>query len=106
MQHWLRPKSARSYRCIRLCGLTRSIYTIADWSDGYYSCRLGEQNEKASIKDVARLADVSIATVSQILNNKGDRFSEATREKVFAARDEVGYVPNISARSLKRVTTC
>ncbi|MCB6839724.1 ribose utilization transcriptional repressor RbsR [Weissella viridescens] len=58
--------------------------------------------KKASIKDVARLADVSIATVSQILNNKGDRFSEATREKVFAARDEVGYVPNISARSLKK----
>ncbi|MBM7617178.1 LacI family transcriptional regulator [Weissella uvarum] len=58
--------------------------------------------KKASIKDVARIADVSIATVSQILNNKGERFSEATRAKVYAARDEVGYVPNLSARSLKR----
>lgn len=58
--------------------------------------------KKASIKDVANLAGVSIATVSQILNNKGDRFSEETRNKVFAAREEMGYVPNLSARSLKK----
>lgn len=58
--------------------------------------------KKASIKDVANLAGVSIATVSQILNNKGDRFSEDTRNKVFAAREEIGYVPNLSARSLKK----
>jgi len=58
--------------------------------------------KKASIKDVANLAGVSIATVSQILNNKGERFSEETRNKVFAAREEMGYVPNMSARSLKK----
>ncbi|MCW0953828.1 LacI family transcriptional regulator [Weissella ceti] len=58
--------------------------------------------KKASIKDVANLAGVSIATVSQILNNKGERFSEETRNKVFAAREETGYVPNLSARSLKK----
>ena len=60
---------------------------------------------KASIRDVANLAGVSIATVSQVLNGKGERFSDATKQKVFAARDEVGYVPNASARSLKRGTT-
>jgi len=60
---------------------------------------------KASIRDVASLAGVSIATVSQVLNGKGDRFSEATKAKVLAARDEVGYVPNASARSLKRGAT-
>lgn len=58
--------------------------------------------KKASIKDVARTADVSIATVSQILNNKGERFSQATRDRVFEARDAVGYVPNANARSLKK----
>ncbi|MGL4536252.1 MAG: LacI family DNA-binding transcriptional regulator [Weissella cibaria] len=45
---------------------------------------------KASIRDVANLAGVSIATVSQVLNGKGERFSDATKQKVFAARDEVG----------------
>ena len=60
---------------------------------------------KASIRDVANLAGVSIATVSQVLNGKGERFSDATKQKVLAARDEVGYVPNASARSLKRGTT-
>lgn len=58
--------------------------------------------KKASIKDVAQLAGVSIATVSQILNNKGERFSEETRQKVVQARDQIGYVPNLSARRLKK----
>ncbi|MFL2019504.1 MAG: LacI family DNA-binding transcriptional regulator [Weissella hellenica] len=57
---------------------------------------------KVSIRDVASLAGVSIATVSQVLNGKGGRFSEKTKVKVLAARDEIGYVPNASARSLKQ----
>lgn len=57
---------------------------------------------KVSIRDVASLAGVSIATVSQVLNGKGARFSEKTKAKVLAARDEIGYVPNASARSLKQ----
>lgn len=57
---------------------------------------------KVSIRDVASLAGVSIATVSQVLNGKGSRFSEKTKAKVLAARDEIGYVPNASARSLKQ----
>ena len=60
---------------------------------------------KVSIRDVASLAGVSIATVSQVLNGKGARFSEKTKAKVLAARDEIGYVPNASARSLKQGAT-
>ncbi|GMA67298.1 hypothetical protein GCM10025884_09250 [Leuconostoc gelidum subsp. gelidum] len=56
---------------------------------------------KTSIKDVAKKADVSIAAVSQILNNKGQRFSKHTIEKVLQARDDLGYVPNSAARNLK-----
>ena len=54
---------------------------------------------KASIRDVANLAGVSIATVSQVLNGKGERFSDATKQKVLAARDEVGYVPSQTPRN-------
>jgi len=57
--------------------------------------------KKASIKDVASKAEVSIATVSQILNNKGDRFSQDTIQKVMQARDELGYVANSAAKNLK-----
>ncbi|GMA69108.1 LacI family transcriptional regulator [Leuconostoc litchii] len=56
---------------------------------------------KISIKDVAKQAGVSIAAVSQILNHKGQRFSEATIEKVLQAQNELGYIPNSAARNLK-----
>ncbi|GKT02986.1 ribose utilization transcriptional repressor RbsR [Furfurilactobacillus sp. WILCCON 0119] len=56
--------------------------------------------KRVTIKDVAKAADLSITTVSQILNGKGDRFPETTRAKVFQLRDQLGYVPNFNARNL------
>lgn len=52
--------------------------------------------------DIARLAGVSQATVSLVLNERdsGVRISSATRERVLAAMREWGYVANPSARSL------
>ncbi|MGE0032974.1 MAG: LacI family DNA-binding transcriptional regulator [Pseudothermotoga sp.] len=53
----------------------------------------------ASIDDVARLAGVSIATVSRVLNNRG-YVSEKTKLKVWKAVRELGYKPQKSARTL------
>lgn len=54
----------------------------------------------ASIKDVAKLAGVSNATVSRVLGNK-EYVRESTRQKVLRAADELGYKPNRVARSLR-----
>ncbi|WP_399030289.1 LacI family DNA-binding transcriptional regulator [Streptomyces sp. 15-116A] len=52
--------------------------------------------------DVARLAGVSRATVSYVLNNAGAvRISEPTRRRVREAARELGYVPHAAARSLR-----
>ena len=54
----------------------------------------------SSIKDVARLAGVSVATVSHVINET--RFvSDATRDKVLAAIGDLHYSPNILARKFK-----
>ena len=53
-----------------------------------------------SIIDVARLAGVSTATVSHVINKSG-RFSRETEEKVMKVIEQYGYVSNNNARSLK-----
>ncbi|MBT8399859.1 MAG: LacI family transcriptional regulator, partial [Rhodothermia bacterium] len=53
----------------------------------------------SSIKDVASLAEVSISTVSRVLNNSCP-VSEDKRQRVLAAAAQLGYVPNPAARSL------
>ncbi len=56
-----------------------------------------------SIKDVARIAGVAASTVSRVINS-GDNSaaSPETRERIWAAAREVGYVPNQNARRLRR----
>ncbi len=52
-----------------------------------------------TIKDVARKSGYSITTVSKALNNYSD-ISDSTKVKILALCEEMGYVPNLSARSL------
>ena len=54
----------------------------------------------ATLRDVAALAGVSIKTVSNVVHDF-QHIRPATRERVRAAIDELGYKPNISARSLR-----
>ena len=53
-----------------------------------------------TIKDVAKEAGVAISTVSNVINNVGN-VSEETKKKVLAVVENMNYVPNFNARSLK-----
>lgn len=56
---------------------------------------------KITIKDVAREAGVSVATVSYVINERDDkRISDKTRKKVLQVINLLGYVPNQSAKAL------
>jgi len=63
--------------------------------------------EKLTIKDIARMANVSPASVSRVINNIPYGISEDTRKRVAAIIKESGYQPNTVARSMvtKRSTT-
>jgi LacI family transcriptional regulator len=53
-----------------------------------------------SVKDVAALADVSVGTVSNVLNRPG-KVAPATVERVHAAIEQLGFVRNDAARQLR-----
>ena len=55
---------------------------------------------KATLKDVAREAGLSVTTVSRALNGHND-VAEETKRLVQEAADSLGYSPNLSARRLK-----
>lgn len=57
-----------------------------------------------TIKDIARQCGVGVSTVSRALNNHPD-INPETREKIMAVIRETGFVPNNSARFLKRSET-
>lgn len=58
-----------------------------------------------TVKDVAKKAGVATSTVSRVINDHPS-ISETTKKKVRKIMDELGYVPNITARNLgKRVSS-
>lgn len=57
-----------------------------------------------NIKDIAKLAQVGVSTVSRVLNNHPD-VKESTRQKILEVIKESNYIPNNSARILKQQNT-
>jgi LacI family transcriptional regulator len=62
---------------------------------------LAPKSRAPTIRDVARLAEVSIGTVSKALNASG-RLQQETRDKVLRVATEIGYRPNDLAQALHR----
>lgn len=59
-----------------------------------------ESKKPLSIKDIAAISGVSIATVSRVLNRKGN-YSPETEKKVMAVVNSYGYISNMAAKSLR-----
>lgn len=62
------------------------------------------RGDKPTLRSIARLAEVSVTTVSDALNGTG-RLSDEVRDRVAGIAREVGYVPNAAARNLRRART-
>lgn len=57
--------------------------------------------KKVLMKDIAQKANVTLATVSYVLNNvEGQKIGDETRDRIFGIAKELGYVPNLTARAL------
>lgn len=57
--------------------------------------------ESITIKDVARICGVGVSTVSRAINNHPD-INQATKNMIMQVIREYNYIPNNSARNLKR----
>ncbi len=68
--------------------------------DGERSGRVG----RPTIADVAQISGVSVTTAARVLARRGYSSAEA-RQRVLAAAEQVGYVPNYVARSLRHGQT-
>ncbi|HBA3205666.1 TPA: transcriptional regulator, partial [Escherichia coli] len=66
-----------------------------------YSARFTANGlDMASLKDVARLAGVSMMTVSRVMHN-AESVRPATRDRVLQAIQTLNYVPDLSARKMR-----
>lgn len=81
-----------SGRRLRSCG--------QGWINGGVLLSVASQRKRVTRADVARLAAVSTAVVSYVLNDGPGTVAPATRDRVLHAVDVLGYRPNASARAL------
>lgn len=68
--------------------------------------RSGASRRAVTLKDVARVADVHVSTASRALDPaNSQRISDATVARVQAAAEQLGYMPDMIAKGLKRGTS-
>lgn len=69
--------------------------------------RRKSESNRVSLADLARICEVSVSTVSRVLNNRLNEFpvSEATKEKILNTAREMGYRPNRLARAIRSQKT-
>lgn len=77
---------------------TDCLFLLKSATNNSLNCKTLE--EKVTLKELARILGVSIATVSKALNDNYD-ISEETKERIRAKAKEMNYVPNVIAQSLK-----
>jgi LacI family transcriptional regulator len=95
--------------CVRLSGNEEPPAGDQDSGNGQKRRRQRSKAEGAgqqavTVSDVASLARTSTATVSRALNLP-EAVSEDVRERVSAAVQKLGYIPNSSARALRQNQT-
>jgi len=61
----------------------------------------GHDNVTVTLAEIAQVAGVSIATVSRVLSNADYPLKEETRQRILKLAEEMGYKPNLIARSLQ-----
>ena len=61
-------------------------------------------DKKLNIDDISRIAGVSKATISRVLNNS-DKVNDKTRQKILEIIDEHNYQPSSLARALTKKTS-
>lgn len=62
------------------------------------------KNKNINIKHIAKISGFGVSTVSRVINNHPD-VSDKTRKKILDIIEEYNYIPNNSARNLKRINT-
>jgi len=60
---------------------------------------LNSMNGKIRIKDIAKMANVSVGTVDRVIHKRGE-VSEDSYKRIMAILEKTGYKPNLVARSL------
>ncbi len=98
-------RSCPGERRVRPTYTSRPPYDRDNWvtivrrgKGSYHMAR--KQNTSVSIADVAKVAGVSAQTVSRVANGS-EAVRPATKKRVLAAMDQLGYRPSFAARSLR-----